>query len=124
MNHKITALPVRTLAMLCSFAVLGMASSAASAAPARYIVGFKAGADTDASAAVIKARGNVKRKIRGMNAMSVELASEQVDALRADANVAYVEIDPPRYLPSMEMSPDYTSSTELSAAANPASGKS
>ncbi|HEY0489465.1 MAG TPA: S8 family serine peptidase [Telluria sp.] len=123
MNHKITALPARTLAVLCSFAVLGMASSAASAAPTRYIVGFKAGADTDASAAVIKARGNVKRKIRGMNAMSVELASEQVDALRADKNVSYVEIDPPRYLPSMEMSADYASETEQASAANPASGK-
>ena len=124
MKHKIAALPVRTLAMLCSFAVLGMASSAASAAPpARYIVGFKAGADNDASAAVIRARGNVKRKIRGMNAMSVELPGEQVDTLRADKNVAYVEIDPPRYLPSMEMSADYTSATERSAAANPASGK-
>lgn len=72
MTHKMTALPVRTLAMLCSVAVLGLASSAASAAPpVRYIVGFKAGADTDASAAVIRARGNVKRKISGMNAMSV-----------------------------------------------------
>lgn len=125
MTHKIAALPVRTLAMLCSVAVLGLASSAASAAPpVRYIVGFKAGADTDASAAVIRARGNVKRKIRGMNAMSVELPGAQVEALRADKNVSYVEIDPPRYLPSMEMSPEYTSATERSAAANPASGKS
>ena len=125
MNHKITALPVRTIAMLCSVAVLGLAASAASAAPpVRYIVGFKAGADTDASAAVIRARGNVKRKIRGMNAMSVELPGAAVDALRADKNVSYVEIDPPRYLPSMEMSPEYTSATERSAAANPASGKS
>lgn len=124
MNHKITALPVRTLAVLCSFAVLGMASSAASAAPTRYIVGFKAGADTSAGAAVVKARGQVKRKIRGMNAMSVELAPEQVEAVRADANVSYVEIDPPRYFPEMEMSAEYTSSTERSAAANPSSGKS
>ncbi|NML59499.1 S8 family serine peptidase [Massilia sp. RP-1-19] len=124
MKRKITALPVRTLAMLCSVAVLGMAASAASAAPpVRYIVGFKAGADNDASAAVIRARGNVKRKIRGMNAMSVELPGEQVDTLRADKNVAYVEIDPPRYLPSMEMSAEYTSATERSSAANPASGK-
>lgn len=125
MTHKMTALPVRTLAMLCSVAVLGLASSAASAAPpVRYIVGFKAGADTDASAAVIRARGNVKRKISGMNAMSVELPGAAVEALRADKNVSYVEIDPPRYLPSMEMSPEYTSATERSAAANPASGKS
>ena len=100
MNHKITALPIRTIAMLCSAAVLGLASSAASAAPpARYIVGFKAGADTDASAAVIRARGNVKRKINGMNAMSVELPDAAVEALRADKNVSYVEIAPPRYLP-------------------------
>lgn len=124
MKHKITALPVRTLAMLCSVAVLGLASSAASAtAPVRYIVGFKAGADNDASAAVIRARGTVKRKIRGMNAMSVEMPGEQVDTLRTDKNVSYVEIDPPRYLPSMEMSAEYASGTEQSAAANPASGK-
>lgn len=114
--------------MLCSVAVLGLASTAASAASqapqTRYIVGFKPGADNNANAAVIRARGNVKRKIRGMNAMSVELAAEQVEALRADQNVSYVEIDPPRYLPSMEMSPEYTSATENSAAANPASGKS
>lgn len=125
MNHKINALPVRTLAMLCSVAVLGLAASAASAAPpVRYIVGFKAGADTNASAAVIRARGNVKRKISGMNAMSVELPGSAVETLRADKNVSYVEIDPPRYLPSMEMSPEYTSATERGAAANPASGKS
>ncbi|MFC0252179.1 S8 family serine peptidase [Massilia consociata] len=125
MKYRTTALSLTTLSMLCSVAVLGLASSTASAAPqARYIVGFKDGADNDAKAAVVRARGNVKRKIRGMNAMSVELAAEQVNALRSDKNVAYVEVDPPRYLPSMEMSPDYTSSTELSAAANPASGKS
>lgn len=111
--------------MLCSAAVLGVASSAASAAPPeRYIIGFKAGADKEANAAVIKARGKLKRKIHGMNAMSVELAADQVAALRGDANVSYVEVDPPRYLPSMEMSADYTSGTENSAAANPASGKS
>ena len=110
--------------MLCSAAVLGLASSTASAAPqARYIVGFKAGADNDANAAVIRARGNVKRKIRGMNAMSVELVPEQVAALRDDKNVSYVEVDPPRYLPSMEMRPDYAAPTDIGAAANPASGK-
>ena len=126
MNHNVTAPRLGTVAMLCSAALLALASSAASAAApqTRYIVGYKAGADNDASAAVIRARGQVKRKIRGMNAMSVELAPEQAEALRADDNVAYVEADVPRYLPSMEMDPDYASSTELDAAANPASGKS
>lgn len=124
MKHNNSAVKVRTIAVLCSAAVLGMASSAASAAPpARYIVGFKAGADNQANAAVIKARGKVKRKIHGMNAMSVELAAEQLEALRSDKNVSYVEVDPPRHLPSMEMSDDYTSQTERGAAANPASGK-
>ncbi|MGX4640553.1 S8 family serine peptidase [Massilia sp. SYSU DXS3249] len=123
MKHNITALPVCTLAMLCSVAMLGFAPSAAQAAPqTRYIVGFKAGADNDANAAVIRARGNVKRKIRGMDAMSVELAPEQVEAVRADQNVAYVEVDPPRYLPSMEMRPDYVD-TAAGSVANPASGK-
>ncbi|OON61154.1 peptidase S8 [Massilia sp. KIM] len=125
MKRHSTALPLSAIAAVCSAAVLGLASSAASAAPpARYVVGFKAGADNDANAAVLRARGHVKRKLRGMNAMSVELPSDQVAALRADKNVAYVEIDPPRYLPSMEMKADYSASTELSAAANPASGKS
>ena len=125
MNRHTTALPMSALAMLCSVAALSLASSTASAAPqTRYIVGFKAGADNNVSAAVVRARGNVKRKIHGMNAMSVEVAADQVEALRADKNVSYVETDPPRYLPSMEMKAGYESSTELSAAANPASGKS
>lgn len=124
MKHNTAVVPLRTLAMLCSAAILGMASSAASAAPpARYIVGFKPGADNEASAAVIHARGKVKRKIHRMNAMSIELDAEQVAALRSDKNVSYVEVDPPRYLPSMEMHADYTSETERSKAANPASGK-
>lgn len=124
MKRHHAALPLTTFAMLCSAAVLGLASSSASAAPStRYIVGFKAGADNDANAAVIRARGNVKRKIRGMNAMSVELAPEQAAALREDKNVSYVEVDPPRYLPSMEMSADYVAPTDIGAAANPASGK-
>lgn len=125
MKQKRNVLSLTTIAMLCSVGILGVTSSPANAAPqTRYIVGFKSGADNGAKAAVIRARGNVKRKIRGMNAMAVELAADQVNALRADKNVSYVEIDPPRYLPSMEMSPDYESDTELSAAANPASGKS
>ncbi|MES2049276.1 MAG: S8 family serine peptidase [Pseudomonadota bacterium] len=107
-------------------AIIAVASSSAYAEPAsRYIVGFKAGADQSVSAAVIRARGNVKRKIRGMNAMSIEVSEQALLDLRNDPSIDYVEVDAPRYLPTMES--NFMDAQNLgmntSTAANPASGK-
>ncbi|RJG21609.1 peptidase S8 [Massilia cavernae] len=103
-----------------------MAAGSASAAPSpRFIVGFKAGAADKANAAVIRERGNVKRKIGGMNAMSVELSAAAAEALRTDPNIAYVEADAVRFIPEMEMQVAAAGDggIDMSPAANPSSGK-
>jgi subtilisin family serine protease len=124
-NHPVSSL--RNAALICAIAAAGMLAGPASAAPAqRFIVAFKAGAADHANAAVIRARGNVKRKISGMNAMSVEMSAAAVDALRADPNITYVEEDVVRFIPELEMPAGATGDggTDLSPASNPASGKS
>lgn len=120
---------LRNAALICAIAAVVLPVGNASAAPApRYIVAFKAGAADKANAAVIRERGNVKRKITGMNAMAVELSDAGVAALRADPNIDYVEEDAPRYIPEMEMPADAVdedggSGSDITIAASPASGK-
>lgn len=114
-------------ASLClAAAIVGLAGTASAAQPHRYIVAFKAGADLNAQAAVIRARGNVKLKIHGANAMSVEMSEDALSDLRNDPSIDYVESDVLRSLPGMNaMSADLPDQyLSLSSAASPASGKS
>lgn len=119
--------PLRNAALVCAIAAVGLSAGTANAAPApRYIVAFKAGAADHANAAVIRERGNVKRKISGMNAMAVELSDAGVAALRADPNIDYVEEDVPRYIPEMETPADAAGEdggSDIGTASSPASGK-
>jgi subtilisin family serine protease len=117
---------LRNSVLLCSAAALVMAAASASASPTpRYIVGYKAGADAKASAAVVRNRGQMKMKIRGMNAMAVELSADAAAALRADPSVAYVEEDAIRYIPTLNAATgdaeDQGTTRDLEA--NPSSGK-
>ncbi|HEU4853315.1 MAG TPA: S8 family serine peptidase [Telluria sp.] len=116
----------RKATLICAIAAVGMSVGTASAAPApRFIVAFKAGAADQANAAVIRERGNVKRKISGMNAMSVEMSATAAAALRADPSIAYVEEDVLRFIPEMEMAAEAggDGGTDMTTASNPASGK-
>jgi subtilisin family serine protease len=63
----------------------------------RVIVGFKAGAEGQARAAVAAARGRVALDLPSVAAMAVELPSAAVAGLSRNPNVAYVEEDAKRY---------------------------
>ena len=64
---------------------------------ARVIVGFKAGAEPGARAAVVAARGRIARELPSVAAAAVELPSAAVAALSRNPNVEYVEEDAKRY---------------------------
>ncbi|MBA4178367.1 MAG: peptidase S8 [Leptothrix sp. (in: Bacteria)] len=63
----------------------------------RVIVGFKAGAEPGARAALAAARGRVARELPSVAAVAVELPSAAVAALSRNPNVAFVEEDAKRY---------------------------
>ena len=67
------------------------------AGQSRVIVGFKAGAEGQARAAVAAARGRVALELPSVAAMAVELPSAAVAGLSRNRNVAYVEEDAKRY---------------------------
>ena len=87
-------------AVACATFVLG-AAQAADTEPAdgfsRVIVGFKAGTEPGARAAVALSRGRVARDLPSVAAMAVELPTQALAALRRNPNVAYVEEDTKRY---------------------------
>jgi subtilisin family serine protease len=63
----------------------------------RVIVGFKAGAEPGARAAVAAARGRVALELPSVAAMAIELPSAALAGLARNPNVAYVEEDAKRY---------------------------
>jgi subtilisin family serine protease len=87
-------------AVACATLALG-AAQAADTEPAagftRVIVGFKAGTEPGARAAVARSSGRVARELPAVAAMAVELPAEALAALRRNPNVAYVEEDLKRY---------------------------
>jgi subtilisin family serine protease len=107
---------------LAAAVLAGAAGNASAEESKRVIIAYKAGANANAKAAVARARGLIKREITGANAIAAEVPVSAIADLRGDASVAYVEDDVKRYLPEME-SAVLESSTEVSTAANPASGK-
>ncbi len=63
----------------------------------RVIVGFKAGAEPGARAALAAARGRVARELPSVAAVAVELPSAAIAALSRNPNVEFVEEDARRY---------------------------
>ena len=63
----------------------------------RVIVGFKAGAEPGARAALVAARGRVALELPSVAAVAVELPSAAVAALSRNPNVEFVEEDVKRY---------------------------
>ena len=63
----------------------------------RVIVGFKAGFEPGARAAVLAARGRIARELPSVAAVAVELPSAAVAALSRNPNVEFVEEDAKRY---------------------------
>lgn len=63
----------------------------------RVIVGFKAGAEPGARAAVAAARGRVARELPSVAAMAIEVPTAALAGLARNPNVAYVEEDAKRY---------------------------
>ncbi|MFC6521625.1 S8 family serine peptidase [Undibacterium arcticum] len=126
LESKVTVSSLGKLTKLClTAAIVGLAGGAAAGEPQRFIVAYKAGADLNANAAVIRARGNVKLKIHGMNAMSVEMSDQTLQDLRNDPSIDYVEADAIRSLPGVNtMSAAMADQAlSLSSAASPSSGK-
>ena len=56
-----------------------------------------------ATSMVLGKGGRVKLELPQQNAMAVELTEEQHDALAAEADVAAIEVDPPRYMLAQEV---------------------
>lgn len=63
----------------------------------RVIVGFKAGVEPGARAALVAARGRIARELPSVAAVAVELPSAAVARLSRNPNVEFVEEDAKRY---------------------------
>ena len=90
------ALLVATCAALGTTAALAQDREPA-AGFSRVIVGFKAGAEPGARAALVAARGRVALDLPSVAAVAVELPSAAVAALSRNPNVEFVEEDVKRY---------------------------
>lgn len=92
----------RQALLVAACAVLGTSAALAqdrepAAGFSRVIVGFKAGAEPGARAAMVAARGRIALELPSVAAVAVELPSAAVAALSRNPNVEFVEEDAKRY---------------------------